>query len=315
MRPTAGDFSVSWRTGPDLLHGVYRAQAVPIGHRLYLGGGDTLDRYSIIQEYNSLTSTWAELSESPVERPALTALSGQLVLAGSHAEGSVYSGKYSHSENNTRITVWDSESADWFHPYPHMETGRSYAAAVSFQKHLVIAGGLSGGKAVGTVEVLDCAASSWHQAEPIPLGGHHMSSAVINNYWYVSAHYWSDDKPHVFFTHLPSLVASATTSQSGGCTWYELASPPVKGSTLLTHNDHLLLAGGLKRNFLGKEEYQEDIYSYQPSTKNWLKCAKLPRKMSGCSCARLGYNALLVTGGFVKGNVNYSRNVWIGNVN
>ena len=230
------------------------------------------------------------------------------MLAGSHHRDEVIGGAYSHTDSNTMITVWDG--SDWFHPHPPMDVGRSYGAAVGYKNNLVVACGLAGEEEVATVEVLDCAERSWHRACPVPIAGHHMSSAVIDMYWYLLAHHWKDSIPHIFSTHLPSLVSN-TANAGNRCpnTWVELAAPPVKASTLLAYDSHLLLLGGLKKDF------QQSIHCYDPTTNRWRNCGSLPAKMNGCSCAQLPSGELLVTGGYVKGNEgHYSRDVWIGNV-
>lgn len=302
-KPLPRPLSITWQREGDLPIGVYQAQTLQLEGKLYLGGGDTLGQYNIIQEYGIPTRTWSKLPECPVERAALADLKEQLVLAGSHYDEEVIGG-----HNNTRITAWDRENSDWFHPYPHMDTGRSYAAAVGYQKSLVVACGLSGEEEVGTVEVLECTSRTWHSVESVPIQGHHMSSAVIGDHWYLSAYHWRDNKPHVFSAHLPTLVSHAPTSTAPAHIWCELTPPPVKGSTLLAFNNHLLLVGGLKKNF------QNDIHCYDPPADKWNKCGTLPAKMSGCSCAELPSGELLVTGGYVKGQEGYSNQVWIGKV-
>ena len=308
IQPISHHCSVKWRKGMELPHGVYRAQMLQLAGKIYLGGGDAPDKYNVIQEYNPAACVWSELTKSPVERAALAELGGKLLLAGNHVEGQAIGGRYSQVESNTRLTVWEAECSDWIHPYPHMENGRSYAAAVGYQNKLAVACGLAGLEEVGTVEVLDCAARTWHSADSVPLQGHHMSSAVIEDHWYISAHYWRDNKPHVFCTRLLSLASNASN------VWCELGAPPVRSSTLLAYNSHLLLLGGLKQSsILQKDTFQDDIYCYEPSANTWRKCGKLPSKMSGCSCAVLPSGELLVVGGYnVKGKYSYSTQTWIG---
>ena len=307
-KPLPRPLSITWRREGDSPIGVYRAQTLHLEGKLFLGAGDTLGQYNIIQEYDVSTHTWSQLPECPVERAALAELNQQLVLAGSHYKEEVIGGHYLHADNNTRITAWDKETSEWFHPYPHMDTGRSYAAAVGYQKNLVVACGLSGEEEVGAVEMLECTSRTWHRVEAVPIQGHHMSSAVIGKHWYLSAHHWRDNKPHVFSAHLPTLVSQATASTAPATVWCELMPPPMKGSTLLAHSNHLLLVGGLKKDF------QKDIHCYDPLADKWVKCGTLPAKMSGCSCAELPSGELLVTGGYVKGQEGYSRQVWIGKV-
>ena len=247
-----------------------------------------------------------------MERAALAELDGKLVLAGNHMEGQVMAGRHSQMENSTRITVWEADSSDWIHPYPHMESGRSYAAAVGYDENkLVVACGLARSlKTVGTVEVLKCTELAWKQAASVPLEGHHMSSGVIDRNWFITAHYWNDGKPHVFSCHLHQLTSSAAS------VWWELEAPPVKAATLQVYRNQLLLLGGLKSAvFTRKDVFQDDIYTYNPLRDSWHKFGKLPKKMSGCSSTVLPSGELMVMGGFLSGEQEYSKNVWIGTLN
>ena len=236
-------------------------------------------------------------------------LGGKLVLAGNHMEGEVIAGRHTKMENSTRITVWEADSSDWIHPYPHMENGRSYAAAVGFgDNKLIVACGLARSlETVGTVEVLNCTDLTWKQAAPVPLDGHHMSSGVIDRNWFVTAHYWRDGKPHVFCSNLHELSSYAAN------VWWELKPPPVKAATLQVCRNQLLLLGGLKSAaFTRRDVLQDDIYTYDPSRDAWRKFGKLPTKMSGCSCTVLPSGELMVMGGFIAGKEEYSKHVWIG---
>lgn len=300
--------SIKWRNCTDLQHGTYRAQSLQIGGKIYLGGGDTPDKYDVVQEYDASTRVWRELPKSTVQRAALAELKGGLVLAGNHEEGLVIEGTHSSLQNSTRISVWEDDSSDWIHPYPHMESGRSYAAAVGYEDKLIVACGLTRSlEAVGTVEVLDCKSLAWIQTTPVPLGGHHMSSVVIDKNWFLSAHYWSDNKPHLFCAHLPNLISNAPD------VWCELKTPPIKSSTLAIHHNQLLTLGGLRHSLITRKDiYINDIYTYDPALDTWIKFGKLPIKMSGCSCVMFSSGELMVVGGFVSGKQGNSKQVWIG---
>ena len=280
-----------------------------IGGKIYLGGGDTPDKYDVVQEYDTSTLVWRELTESTVQRAALTELKGRLVMAGNHEEGLAMEAAHSRLQNSTRVSVWEADSSDWIHPYPHMERGRSYAAAVGYGKtKLIVACGLTQSlEQVGTVEVLDSETLAWSRAPSVPLAGHHMTSVVIDNNWFLSAHYWSDSRPHLFCAHLPDLASNAPD------VWCELKTPPVKSSTLAAHHNQLLVVGGLKSSRLTRRDaLQDEIYTYDPALDSWVKFGKLPTRISGCSCVTLSSGELMVVGGFVSGKQGNSKQVWIG---
>ena len=157
---------------------------------VYCGGSVSDD----VVQYNSESGEWSKLPNPPVSRFAMTSFNDQLVLAG----GSGY---------DTRITVWDSGHSKWVHPYPPMPTGRALSAAVGYQNYLIVACG-SGYKDV--VEVLDSSSGRWYNAQSMPVGGHIMSSVVVGDCWYLSSFGgWEDEKEHIFWVHLPTLISSA----------------------------------------------------------------------------------------------------------
>ena len=227
----------------------------------------------------------------PVGDFAMTSLNGQLVLAGGDGDG-------------TKITVWDSDRSEWVHPYPPMSTGRWLPAAVGYQKYLIVACGFSR----SDVEVLDSSSGRWYSAQPVPMGGHSMSSVVIDNCWYLSSYgTWSDSKEHIFWAHLPTLTSSATSAHSTfKQIWHELPTPPVAEPTLLALHGHLLLVGG--------QGYPQDIYRYDKEAREWRVCGQLPVGMNAPCCALLPSGDLMVAGGWTGDNRRISKRMWLANV-
>ena len=137
--------------------------------------------------------------------------------------------------------MWDSDHSKWIHPYPPMPTGRAFSAAVG--NYLIVA---CGSKYKDVVEVLDSSSGRWYNAQSVPVGGHFMSSVVVGDCWYLTSYgRWKDKKEHIFWTHLPTLISSATSAHTSTASiWHELPTPPVKQSTLLALQRHLLLVGG-----------------------------------------------------------------------
>ena len=158
-----------------------------------------------------------------------------------------------------------------------------------------------------TVEVLDSSSGRWYSAQPVPMGGHQMSSAVVGDYWYLSSDSWKDGQPHIFFTHLPTLISSAMSAAQTNTTsiWQELPTPPVSGPTLLALQSHLLLVGG--------GGSVQKLHHYDPQTKEWRKCGQLPVGLAGPSCAVLPSGELMVVGGLMISD--FSKQVWIGKYN
>ena len=252
------------------------------------------NRYMIMQ-YEPSRGEWSQLPKSTVRLFAMASVKDQLLLAGGWG-------------GSTAIQLWDSEGHRWnTQHYPRMPTGRCQSAAVGYQHYLIVACG--DGK--DTVEVLDCSTHQWYSAQPVPVGGYLMTAVIISDYVYISSYLWSDDQPHVFSAHLPTLISNTTRNTTTGPTWQELPSPPVGGPTLLALQNHLLLVGGSE---VGGRGRRKEFYRYKSEERKWSKCGELPVGMDAPSCAVLPSGELLVTRGNVEGVGMYSQQVWVGSL-
>ena len=251
---------------------------------VYCGGTDPS---TTVVQYNPESSDWSELPTPPVKAFAMTSLNGQLVLAAG------------------RITVWDSGRSKWVHPYPPMLIGRSKSAAVGYQNYLIVAcGGMYGSE----VEVLDSSSGRWYSAQPVPMGGHRMSSVVVGGRCYLSSFgWWKDGKKHIFWAYLPTLTSSATSAHTTTeHIWHELPTPPVAEPTLLALQGHLLLVGGWG--------YVQEIHHYDQETRQWRVCGQLPVGMAAPCCTVLPSGDLMVAGGETGDTKKDSKRMWIAKI-
>ena len=280
--------SLNWRKGKDISNDrLMFASSVVINGMVYCGG----DASTVIQ-YNPESGDWSELPRSPVDGFAMTSLNGQLVLAGG-------------SGHDARITVWDSSHSKWVHPYPPMPTGQGQSAAVGYQNYLIVACGFL---CQNEVEVLDSSSGRWYSAQPVPVGGHHMSSVVVGDRWYLSSLWrWEDEKEHIFWAHLPTLTSSATSAHTTTeHIWHELPTPPVGYPNLLALQGHLLLVGGVG--------CVQKIHRYDQETRQWRVCGQLPVGMAAPCCAVLPSGDLMVAGGVTGDTKKASKRMWIAKI-
>ena len=266
------------------------ASAVILNGMVYCGGND-YSSYNPVQ-YNPESDEWSVLPRAPV-MASITSLNGQLVLVG--------------GDNYNIITVWDSGRNKWVHPYPAMPTGRGMSAAVGYLNYLIVACGVY---YRNIVDVLDSSSGRWYSAQPVPVGGQCMSSVVVGDNWYLSSFgEWKDEKEHIFWAHLPTLISSATSAHTNTTSiWHELPTPPVKGPTLLALRGHLLLVGG--RGGIQK------LHHYDPETRQWRECGQLQVGLNAPCCIVLPSGELMVASGWIVSTKStyYSYTCWIGNV-
>ena len=287
VRSIQWPLSLNWRRGEDIpTDRLCWASSVVINGMVYCGGTDTTD---VVIQYNPRIGDWSELPRSPVICFAMTSLNGQLVLAG----------------GDTRITVWDSGRSEWVLPYPPMPTGQAMAAAVGYQNYLIVA---CGTMYKSEVEVLDSSSGRWYSAQPVPVGGHRMSSVVVGDCWYLSSFgWWEDEKEHIFWANLPTLTSSATSAHTTTeHIWHELPTPPVEWATLLALQGHLLSVGG--------GGLVQEIHRYDQETGQWRVCGQLPVEMYAPCCTVLPSGDLMVAGGWTRDTENYSKRMWIAKI-
>ena len=256
-------------------------------------GGDSNFSTAVLQ-YNPESGEWTRLPKLLVDGFAMTSLSDQLVLVGNLGG------------DKDRITVWDRGCSKWVHPYPPMSTGRGLSAAISYRKYLIVACGY---RRIDKVEVLDSSSGRWYSAQPVPVGGDHMTSVVVGDCWYLSSFgQWKDGKEHIFRAHLPTLISSAMSASTSTASsiWHELPTPPVKQPTLLALHGHLLLIGG--RGFV------QAIHCYETEAEEWKECGQLPVGMYAPCCTVLPSGELMVAGGMTGDTIDFSNRVWIGKI-
>ena len=101
---------------------------------------------------------WSELLKYAVRWFAMTSVANRLVLVGGYDKG---------NEKSTNQLLAVFESGEWTHPYPPMNIA---STAVSFNNHIIVAGGKDDGKRLtSSVEVLDVASRRWCIAQSLYL--------------------------------------------------------------------------------------------------------------------------------------------------
>ena len=270
-----------------------RIQAVVIGDNVYVGGGYTLftKNVGIVMVYAVHTGSWRTLPRYGNHFFGMATVNdyNRLVLVGGR---SILTKKAV-----SVLGVWDEKSRTWTHPFPEMPTSRCSSSVVSYQKWLVVAGGADEiGSFSNKVELLDTLSGQWYEGSSLPGGYSEMSSAIIENMWYLS-----EGRPpqgaskHVLCVCLDGLIsqavsqsADATASPSTPAPWQTLTYPPLIYSTVLVLNGALLAVGGHRSS---------SIHLYQPSSRSWVKVGDLPTVRRQCTCIVLPSGEIFIAGG------------------
>ena len=283
--------------------GMSSCQAVVIGDKAYVGGGDSYIKNQVVMVYKIYAGSWATLPPYGSHYFGMAAVNNQLVLVGGVTK--------STGRTTNVLGVWDERSQTWTHPFPEMPTLRHSTSVVSYKRWLVIAGGDDGrGSYLKKVELLDTHSRQWYEGSPLPkeCSQNLISSTINENVWFLlNGHSFRQANKHVFSVCLDELISQAVssstnvTSPSTPSPWHTLTDTPSTNSTLLILNGALLAVGGYRSSA---------IHLYRPSSRSWVKVSDLPAKLSLCACAVLSSGEIFVAGGqWEEGDFKYLTHV------
>ena len=279
------------------------AQAVFMDGKMYVGGGTTgeVRTDSAVFMHDPEVDTWSPLPNAPYRYTTMATLNNQLVLAGGRAQTA--------NQSTNQITVWDSSSQEWTHPYPPMPTARRRAAAVGYLKWLAVAGGVKGPtgsdrQTLNTVELLDSTSRQWYFCSPLPVPTFRVSSTFLEDKWYLAITPSKDKEPSVIVhTSLPafisqaisqSKVATQASQSSTPSLWKTLPNIPVRHPTITAYQGLLLhVGGGVMDN-----QRTSAMQAYLPHTDQWVKVGNMPIAASHRTCIVLPESKLLLIGGW-----------------
>ena len=264
----------------------YYPEAVVIEGKVYVGGGSVRefgDCNETVMVYNIEQDEWSLLPPYQFYWFGMTSVNNQLVLVGGTA-----------AERTNLLGVWDEESHTWAHPFPPMNTKRSGPAVVTYNNRwMVVAGGFNGIDCLKSVEVLDIDTRKWFHAASMPLSHeqYKLSSVTIGNMWYLIDGFGYTER--VLCAALDDLIVTASLSAVTPIQPVWKLLPIIfllEGSTAITLHGALIALGG-------SHIRSKCFYTYQPSSKSWVKAGEMPVERHQCACAILPSGELFVVGG------------------
>ena len=258
-------------------------QSVVIGDTVYVGGGSADNNRNMCTVMKLEQDQWTKLPEYTAKYFAMTSLANRLVLVGGQ-----------DTRNNKRtnqLSVFGS--GEWTHPYPPMNIARHSSTAVSFNNHIIVAGGYDDkGRTSSSVEVLDVASRRWHIAQSLPNPRSELKSTLIGNTLYLMGGFGSPTKT-VHHVDLDELIAKALSNLDTPTIWQTLQEVPLIWSAPLSIGRSLLAVGGANNRM----NRSSSIHLYQPHTRRWVKVGDLPTARDCCTCSVLPSGEVIVAGG------------------
>ncbi|XP_064398568.1 uncharacterized protein LOC135345141 [Halichondria panicea] len=291
--------TLKWRRGKDMpIKMGTSVQSVVIGDTVYVGGGHAVDDRDMCTVMKLEQDQWTKLPKYIAMWFAMTLLANRLVLVGGRDPRN-------HKPTN-QLAVF--ESGKWTHPYPPMKIARDSSTAVSFNNHIIVAGGYDDkNKRISSVEVLDIS-RRWYIAQSLPNTRTVLKSTVIGNTLYLVG---GVDHTRITKTvhnvDLNELIARALSNldSRSPTLWQTLPEVPLVRSAPLSIGRSLLAVGGWDDRL----NPSSSIHLYQPDTRRWVKVGDLPTARYDCTCSVLPSGEVIVAGGQLKAHSNYVQTV------
>ena len=263
-------------------------QSVVIGDTVYMyvGGGFADNDRDMCTVMKLEQDQWTKLPEYTAQWFAMTSLANRLVLVGGRDPR--------NNKPTNQLAVF--ESGEWTHPYPPMNIARDYSTAVSFNNHIIVAGGNDDKGRTSSVEGLDVASRRWYIAQSLPYPRSDLKSTLIGNTLYLMGGF--DDTRAIKTVHhvdLNELIAKALSNLDTPTLWQTLQEVPLVFSAPLSIGRSLLAVGGRDG-----DNSSSSIYLYQPDTRRWVKVGDLPTARYRCTCSVLPSGEVIVAGGETK---------------
>ncbi|XP_064407337.1 uncharacterized protein LOC135352100 isoform X2 [Halichondria panicea] len=281
--------TLKWRRGKDMPIKIGGSvQSVVIGDTVYVGGGDADNDRDGCTVMKTEQDQWTKLPEYTAMWFAMTSLANRLVLVGGRDP--------SNNKRTNQLAVF--EAGEWTHPYPPMNIARESSTAVSFNNHIIVAGGRNDKERTSSVEVLDVASRRWYIAQSLPNPQSSLKSTIIGNTLYLMRGFDHTGRATTIVHHvdLNELIAKALSNLDAPTLWQTLQEVPLVRSAPLSIGRSLLAVGGAD----DRHNPSSSIHLYQPDTRRWVKVGDLPTARYNCTCSVLPSGEVIVAGGETK---------------
>lgn len=315
MQSTA---SLNWKKCASLPHPHKHVQAVEFKGKVYIGSGysNPDDISHQIYCYDPATDQWGDSSESLTRYFAMSVFNDNLILIGGISKENAYSKQMQHLTPDGRSWIF-YESDEM----PDLPQARAGAVAVSYNYHLVVAGGYNVSRyRIDNVDVYERRSKMWFKAPKLPRTCAELKTAVMQgDQWYLlgGANQYND----VYTTSLKQLVdrtvqplipdrkpSDVSEEGTGGVStpelrsnvWTAMAKLPNDFSFVSVFGGSLIALGGEKDRFLVGMWYSPKIHIYNSHKQDWVHLADMPLGLTKATALALSNGDLLIIGGRSK---------------
>ena len=285
-------------------------QSVIMGDAVYIGGGhaDNAHDSCRVMKLDLQRDRWSKLPQYSAQWFAMTSLKNQLLLVGGC--------DLKTRKLTNQIVALEAGRWTQHHLCPLMNTARHSSAAVSFNDHIIVAGGRDDKyRCISTVEVLytkqqNVASRQWYFAESLPNPRSSAKFTLIGSTLYLMGGWDQYGRTKVVHeVNINELIFKTPSTQARlalpprnenkatSTLWQKTEDTPLNHSAPLNVGGYLLAVGGQDDNYTPSSS----VHFYKPDTRRWEKVRDLPTSRYACTCTVLTSEEVMVAGGFSNG--------------
>ena len=300
---TSGWYHIKWTQLADLPVPLYIAYVAVQHHKIYVTGSSPVDDAEHqVYEYNINTDLWGQLPPSGHYYGIPHIIGERLAIIG---------GRLSATKKMTnKVSTFDEDSQTWTSYYPDLLSVRSKPGVVSHLEHVIVAGG---GRSTAEdddtpvaqddIEVLNWIENShWRKVSiklPVPMYG--FTPTISGDYLLIMG-YNGTDTVYKGAYKIPAADITAPIDQY--TKWTKLTAADHDCTALVPSSSPPVVVGG--EDTTGTIP-TADIKMYDNSNKSWKKIGSLLSARSKVAVAAVYNNAIVVIGGYTKGDTQANR--------
>ena len=296
-----GPLKLKWKDGPPTPFPTYGYSVAVNGDIVYCRDSDSDSDSGKVLMFNSGTEQWGVLPECPKMNFSIAVVNGQLTAIG---------GRHSVRVTNTLLSLSqdkpDISQQKWLEQLPPMTYCRNSPAVVAANTSLIVAGGWEKFHRMKTeVEVMDTQTLQWFTVASLPLPLSEATATICGDRLYLGSGICSgrEGTKSVLECEVKDLLQSQPPSLASRIglsrrpqVWREVVQLPLRESSLVTFQGHLLAVGGEVRGADSTSEVRE----YVATTNSWNVISHMRVQRRSSLAVVLPNNTLMVCGGFTS---------------
>ena len=280
------------------------ARATVINDTLYIGGGycTTGNDHYFMFSYKLTDDQWMRLPLLPQCLGVPTNINNNLCYIG---------GKdYSTSRATNKVITLHNDH--WIVEYPNMSVGRGGHAVVSYQHHIIVAGGYDEDEsALDTIEVFNCDNNQWTVVSThLPRPMRYINAMNCNQSFIIAGYTGADDRNDnsTYIIAMDSLVGTEQQSISSSTSeddnkWSQLCPTPYWSIAIVPNTSPPVIIGGDDN----QRKAVNNISLYDDSNDTWRTVSSLPISCAQATVATIN-DTIIVAGGYTNASSDEAVN-------